>query len=357
MTTLVIGGGLSGLALAEMLEARGRDYLMIEARDHFGGRIMTEFHGAGYLDMGPAWFWPGQPRIVALIDRLGLQRFEQFTNGLLTFEDEQGRVERGRGFASMQGSWRLSGGMAALTQAIAEGLPENRKRLGAQVVQLCRTKQGVRATLSNGELLEADEVVLAMPPRIAAKITYIPALPDLTLSAMQSVPTWMAGQAKAVAVYETPFWRADGLSGDAMSCCGPMVEVHDASPARGGPFGLFGFIGVPPRERQDEQVLRKQLLAQLERLFGKKAAEPLKLYVKDWAIDPLTATPADHAPLYAHPTYTLPKAMQNLWNGKLHFAGTEVAPQFGGYLEGALEAAENVMEGLGMRTARDAYAN
>jgi monoamine oxidase len=56
MKTLIIGGGLSGLALARMLETAGEDYLLVEGRDGFGGRILTEHDNAGYFDMGPAWF-------------------------------------------------------------------------------------------------------------------------------------------------------------------------------------------------------------------------------------------------------------------------------------------------------------
>ena len=136
MTTLIIGGGLSGLALADMLQTAGQDYILAEARNRFGGRIMTEHYGAGYFDLGPAWFWPGQPRIAALINRLGLEKFDQFADGILTYEDERGTVERGRGFASMQGSSRLKGGLAALTQTLADRLPDARKRLNAQVVAL-----------------------------------------------------------------------------------------------------------------------------------------------------------------------------------------------------------------------------
>ena len=158
----------------------------------------------------------------------------------------------------------------------------------------------------------------------------------------------MAGQAKAVAVYDRPFWRDEGLSGDAMSRKGPMVEIHDASPATGGPYALFGFIGVPPNGRADQQVLRQHLKAQLIRLFGPKAAEPRQLYVKDWAFDLFTATDADKAALYAHPTYGLPQAMTGLWDDRLHFAGSEVAPAFGGYIEGALESAENVISTLSL---------
>lgn len=54
--------------------------------------------------MGPAWFWPSQPRIAALIAELGLTQFDQFSDGIMILEDERGQVQRGSGFASMQGS-------------------------------------------------------------------------------------------------------------------------------------------------------------------------------------------------------------------------------------------------------------
>jgi monoamine oxidase len=346
MKTLIIGGGLSGLALAESLETQGHDYLLVDARSRFGGRIQTRYQNGGYFDLGPAWFWPGQPRIAALIARLNLRKFDQFSDGALIYEDENGQIQRGQGISSMEGSWRLEGGMGALIDALADRLPAHRKQLDSAVKQLKMTENDCIAALSNGQLLSADQVVIALPPRVAAQINFAPALPSKALQAMQGIPTWMAGQAKTVAVYDTPFWRNEGLSGDAMSRRGPMVEIHDASPANGGPYALFGFIGIPADGRADEQNLRQHLLTQLLRLFGSQAADPIQLYVKDWAFDPYTATEVDKAPLYAHPSYGLPDAMANLWNGKLHFSGTEVAPAFGGYIEGALEAAENVLDTL-----------
>ena len=116
-----------------------------------------------------------------------------------------------------------------------------------------------------------------------------------------------------------------------------MVEMHDASPAQGGPYALFGFIGLPPQARSDLHALRHAITAQLTRLYGPQAATPLHLDIKDWAQDAQTATAADLAPLHAHPSYA---AMVGLWDGKVLFSGTETAPEFGGYLEGALEAAE-----------------
>lgn len=343
MKTLVVGGGLSGLALAEALQTRGDDYLLVEARSRFGGRIMTVQHGSAHFDMGPAWFWPGQPRMDALVTRLGLTRFAQYADGILTFEDERCQVQRERGHASMEGSWRVQGGLTALTDALADRLPAARKRLNMRVDALHQSADGVIAHVSGGETFQADRVVLALPPRVAGLLSFAPALPPQTLEQMRDIPTWMAGQAKAVAVYDTPFWRDAGLSGDAMSRTGPMVEIHDASPAQGGPYALFGFIGVPPDARGDVDLLSEQLRAQLGRLFGAPAAQPAQLFIKDWAFDPHTSTKDDLAPLYAHPAYALPDDMVNLWGGALMFAGTEVAPEFGGYLEGALEAAEAVL--------------
>lgn len=346
MTVLIVGGGLSGLALADALEREGRDYRLVEARARFGGRIKTETCSGGAFDMGPAWFWPGQPRIAALIEDLGLSSFQQYAKGELLFEGPDGQVERGRGFASMQGSLRVEGGLAALTTRLADRLPDQKAQLNAPVKTLSTTNDGVAATLENGDVIEAKQIVLALPPRIAATVQYAPQLPETTLDTMLNIPTWMAGHAKAVAVYDTPFWRDAGLSGDASSRHGPMVEIHDASPAQGGPYALFGFIGIPPQGRSDMPLLRQHVIAQLVRLFGDAAAAPQKLLIKDWAFDPLTATALDQAPLYAHPTYRLPQQLQGLWQNRLLFAGTEVASQFGGYLEGALEAAENALDAL-----------
>ncbi|WP_428671890.1 flavin monoamine oxidase family protein [Roseibium sp.] len=341
--TLIIGGGLAGLGLASRLAERKHPFLLVEARERLGGRILTETAHGGYFDLGPAWFWPGQPRIESLVSELGLTRFEQYASGQLTYEDELGNVQRGRGFASMQGSCRLVGGLGALVSALSGKLPPKSVLTSTRITQLRKLADGVRATTGDGRSIIAERVVLALPPRIAAKIAFSPALPGRATAAMNGIATWMAGQAKAVAVFERAFWREAGLSGDVMSRRGPMAEIHDASAEDGSFHALFGFIGVPPRARSEERSLRKALLSQLERLFGPAAAEPKELYLKDWAADALTATEPDLQPLFAHPQYGLPHALTNLWEDRVLLGGTEVATHFGGYLEGALEAAETVL--------------
>lgn len=341
--TLIIGAGLSGLSLAQMLADKGQDFHLLEARAHPGGRILTQGTNDAYFDMGPAWFWPGQPRIASLINHFNLQVFEQFSDGELCFEDERGLVQRGRGYASMQGSYRLEGGLSALTNALSAMLPKGRLTVSNRVTTLTRHDHHITAETDTELSVEADRIVLALPPRIAANIAFAPALDAQVIASMTAIPTWMAGQAKAMAVYDRPFWREAGLSGDAMSRHGPLVEIHDASTLAEDHHALFGFIGVPPQARSDHETLREQIIAQLVRLFGPQAGAVSAVHLKDWAFDPLTSTDLDLRPLYNHPSYGLPYALENLWEERLLFAGTEVAPEFGGYLEGALEAAENAL--------------
>ncbi len=353
---LIVGGGLAGLALARQLEAAGTTYRVIEARARLGGRIHGQVVASGdhsaAFDLGPAWFWPGQPRIAALVQTLGLERFDQYATGTLSYEDERGRVQRGQGY-SMEGSYRLAGGLSRLVDAIAERLPAGCIAREHRAIGIERSGGQMRTRVESQGQTEAttsDAVVLALPPRVAATtIDFGDTVSDAALQAMRRIPTWMAGHAKVVAVYERPFWREAGLSGDAASRAGPLAEIHDASPAVGGPYALFGFVGVSVAARRDREGLLAAVRAQLVRLFGAPASEPLELLLQDWAVEPETAIDLDHAPLRHHPTYGLPAQLRQLCDGKLVLGSTEVAREFGGYLEGALEAAELVAKALAKR--------
>ena len=338
--TLIIGGGLSGLALALRLAVARHDYFLIEARDRLGGRILSAQHGAGQFDLGPAWYWPGQPRMAELVRELDLHHFEQYSKGDLIFEDNYDRVQRLSGHAMMQGSFRIDGTMMQLVNGLSRLLRPSRVLTGAQVIALQKSDSGVGVTLADQRRFMAKRVVFALPPRLASGLIFEPDLSEEVRRSLGSVSTWMAGQSKAVAVYSEPFWRDSGASGDAISRIGPMAEIHDASPMNGGPYALFGFLGIPPSARQDVSVVREAIVAQLTRIFGPKAQAPLAVKIKDWARDAFTATDADQRPLAAHPRYCLPDTLKGVWNGRVLFAGTEVANQFGGYLEGALEAAD-----------------
>ena len=343
---IIIGGGLSGLALADHLQTAGVTYQLLEARSRLGGRIKAAQVGAAAFDLGPAWFWPGQPRMAHIVERFNLTVFDQYSNGTLCFEDENGAVHRGLGFSSMEGSYRLQGGIIALIDQLAANLDPQNIMLDATVTTV-RNKGRLEVQLESGNIITAKNVVLTLPPRVAAKLTFESALPAIATQAMQSIPTWMGGQAKFVAVYDSPFWREQGLSGDATSRHGPLVEIHDATDPKTGLGALFGFVGVPAgaRHGQDETI-KAAAVAQFGRLFGAQALSPKQVFYQDWADQQQTASNLDHAPLDTHPAYGLPHALSYLWNGHLQMGSTEMASQFGGFLEGALEVAEQLAQDL-----------
>ena len=120
---VIVGGGLCGLRLASLLQQAGREWQLLEARDRIGGRVLSPKEAGTAIDLGPAWFWPGQPRMAALAQDLGLQVFEQYATGMSRFEDAQGRIAQQSGFASMEGALRIASGMGAITDALTASLP------------------------------------------------------------------------------------------------------------------------------------------------------------------------------------------------------------------------------------------
>jgi monoamine oxidase len=156
----------------------------------------------------------------------------------------------------------------------------------------------------------------------------------------------MAGHAKVIAIYDRPFWRDAGLSGDGISHCGPLVEIHDAGEANHVHGALFGFAGVPAIMRQGNDFdLSALALVQLTQMYGPNAAKPIDILVQDWATETFTATEEDRVQNpQGHPAYGTPAALRALWHGSLLLGSSEMASGFGGYLEGALEAAELIAD-------------
>jgi monoamine oxidase len=351
----IAGAGLSGLALARALHQKNTSFLLAEARDRVGGRILSiESAGAKHAvtnaDMGPSWIWPGQPRIAALLDQLGIEVFEQYSSGLLVYEDESGQVRRDLDYSTMAGSLRVTDGLARLTRELATQLPADSLYLSHRVTGIRQQDQGYQIDLDHaaGRLqVQANKVVLAIPPRVVAeRIDFDPLLPAQVMQELEATPTWMAGHAKLFAHYPQPFWRDMGLSGDGISRRGPLMEIHDASPAGPGSGALFGFVGLPVGSpARESSRLIEDAVKQLERMFGQAAANPLDVIVKDWAEDIDTATPADYAAGH-HPQYGMPPAIAALAEQGLLFASTEMAQQFGGFVEGALEASQATLQQL-----------
>lgn len=345
---VIIGAGLSGLYAARLLQQAGADYVVLDAAPRTGGRILSlGADGArGSCDLGPSWFWPAyQPRMPALVRELGLRAFPQANTGALMWEESPTECIRYEGGAPDDGSMRIHGGTATLIEALAAEVPAERVLLGHRVTALRRTPQGVaveaRTDADTDVACDARVAICTLPPRLLAQgMAFDPPLPDPVRDDWTAVPTWMAGNAKFVAIYERAFWRDAGLSGEGRSRVGPLVEIHDASDEH-GLAALTAFIGTPPQARGDAgDQLRDAAIPQLARLFGDEALYPVACLIKDWAADPLVATAEDMQPLFAHPQYGRQAPLPGDWAGCLVLGGTESASTYGGYMEGALEAAE-----------------
>lgn len=345
--TLIIGGGLSGIYAAYLLSQQNESFMVLEARERLGGRILSPEHEGYFMDLGPSWFWPDiQPKMAFLVRVLGLEGYRQFEEGLGRFQGVNGSVRIISGYAMEPPSWRLSGGMMALVERLCRRIPGEAVRLGHPVCKIEKMPGGVLVHVGGLEeepraVFRARKVILALPPRLAAATVLFDPDPGHEMTqAMLRIGTWMSGQAKFFALYKEPFWRRRGLSGEAFSERGPLCEIHDASDNGRPPYGLTGFMGIPAVQRTNRQLVIEGTLSQLAAMFGQEAADPETFFYQDWANERFTATQFDQPPMYEHPLYQPPAGKSSLWDGTILFAGTETADHQGGYLEGALVAAE-----------------
>ncbi len=362
---VVVGAGLSGLVAANLLERLGLDAVLLEARERVGGRVLGQAAAGGQhrYDLGPAWVWPEvNHRLAAWLGALDLPLFEQQGPGAVLVELPSQAVRRhATGYTQQPPSMRVGGGTASLTDALRARLLRTPVLLGTRVHGLAagaaepggpdspiavEFEQGGQAGT-----LAASAVILALPPRLlASTLRWSPVLPAGLSQGWADAPTWMAGHAKLLAIYPSAFWRAAGLSGSAVSQAGPLAEVHDASAADGRQAALFGFVGLTAagRRRLGRQALVDAALTQLARLFGPAALTPQSVHLQDWADEAATATAADAQPDSVHPAL-LSTVLPAPWCDHVHLAGSEFAPDFPGYLEGAVQAAERAVGALQAR--------
>lgn len=339
---VIIGAGITGLSIALGLKDREIPFTLLEASQRTGGRI---FSPEGY-DLGPAWFWPGQQRIMGLLKRLNLTFYSQQDDGFGLHHTAAGLQRLPSGYIPM--SYRVEKGLAAVTSALTALIGEENIRFAHRVSKVeQRSVEQMAVTVNGGStVLDASHVIVALPPRLAEHtIVFKPTLPSGLSKEMREMPTWMAGSAKVLIRYDRAFWKSAELSGTAFSQAGPLSQIHEASLPNQNEAALFGFLGsVTEQVRNNTEELEAAVIRQLVTLFGESARHPLNIHIKDWRDDINVATPADAQPLYAHPRYGLSET--SLWTGKLMFSGTESVVEDGGLVEGALIAAERTLQAL-----------
>jgi monoamine oxidase len=232
---------------------------------------------------------------------------------------------------------RFHQGAQAISIRLAEALGE-RVALGAPA-SVVRHDQGGVVVEADGRTVAAERAILAIPPALAGRLSYRPALPGWRSQLTQRVP--MGSVVKVHALYDEPFWRQDGLSGLAVSDNGPVEVVYDNSPEGGSPGVLVGFIeGQHARAwgRRDPAERRAAILQCLVGFFGEAAGHPHELLERYWADEEYSG--GCFAGYFPPGVWTSYGRGLREPVGRLHWAGTETATVWNSYMDGAVRSGE-----------------
>jgi monoamine oxidase len=256
-------------------------------------------------------------------------------------ETTQGTFERN--FQTAEGAQqdRFIGGSQLISLRVAAELGSS-VVLNAPVRRIAQTGKGVTVTAKGGRV-SAKLAIVAIPPALAARIEYEPLLPALRDQLTQRTP--MGSYAKVDVVYSRPFWRDEGLTGQAVSVNGPVRVTFDSTPNEGSPGVLLGFIGgtdargwygLPPEQR------KQAVLDNFANYFGDKARSPVEYVENAWADerfsrgDPVAGLPPgvllDFGTALRAPA------------GRVHWAGTETSDFWTGYMDGAVRSGERAAQ-------------
>jgi monoamine oxidase len=245
---------------------------------------------------------------------------------------------------------RFHGGSQRLALLMAEELGADRLRLGAPVRRIDHGEASVTvhaADFCHPEgykshwrlVVTARRAIVAVPPTLAGRIAYDPPLPARRDQLTQRMPQGTV--IKTMAIYERPFWREEGFSGQATSDAGPARVVFDNSPPGGSPGVLLGFLegrlarqwgARPAAERRDA------VLAGHARLFGERAARPERFIERVWAEEEWTR--GCYGCLMTTGGWTEYGRALRAPIGPLHWAGAETATVWNGYMDGAVQSGE-----------------
>ena len=250
---------------------------------------------------------------------------------------------------------RIVGGSQLISLRMAEELGD-RVRLSSPVTSIRTEADGVAA----GEV-RARRAIVAIPPTLAGRIEYDPPLPGPRDQLTQRMP--MGSVIKTMAIYDEPFWREQGLSGQATSLPGPAQVIFDNTPFNGSPGVLLAFLeGRDARElgRSSAAERREAVTGGLARIFGPQAAKPSGYVEKDWSAEPYSR--GCYAGVLGPGAWTAYGTWLRDPIDRIHWAGTETATRWMGYFDGAVQsgkrAAAEVLstEGAALATSGGARA-
>lgn len=266
--------------------------------------------------------WGCEPDQVSMLHAV---RYVKAAGGIGPMLDVQGGAQQERFPAGTQ--------QIALRMADELG---DRVRLGAVVQRIERDTDGSLAVHSTAGVHTARAVVVAIPPAHRRAIAFEPALPE---EYSDLADNWPQGSlSKAYVAYDTPFWRADDRSGEALSDDGPVFITFDVSPGDDGPGILLGFTDARTFDPLTPEARRTRALNCFAGLYGDAALTPIDYVDFCWGSE--TFAPGG-------PTAAVPPGSWTAFgpwlrrpvNG-IFWAGTETADRWTGFLDGAVRSGQ-----------------
>ncbi len=232
---------------------------------------------------------------------------------------------------------RFAGGSAVLAERLAARLGDA-VRLAAPVSRIEVRGDAVTASTPAGQF-GARRIIVTAPPLLAGRIEYVPALPAWREQLTQRSP--MGSVIKCQVIYDDPFWRGEGLSGQATGDGEGARVVFDNSPPDGTPGILLAFLeGDEARRlgREPAEVRRQAVVGSLVRYFGPRAARPAGYLELDWQQERWSG--GCYGTLFGPNVWTRYGPALREPAGPIHWAGTETASVWAGYMDGAIRSGE-----------------
>jgi monoamine oxidase len=231
---------------------------------------------------------------------------------------------------------RIVGGAQRIALALADELGD--KVILGEPVRRIDHGDDVRVR-GDSLTVTARRAIIALSPALAGRFVYHPALPAQRDQLTQRVPN--GSVIKCMAIYDEPFWRAEALSGQVTSDRGPVKVVFDNSPPDGRPGVLLGFLeGNQARElsKWSEEDRRDCVLSCFARFFGPRAVRVRDYVEKIWADDEWTR--GCYGAFFPPNTWLAFGDALRAPIGPIHWAGTETAVRWMGYMDGAITAGQ-----------------
>jgi monoamine oxidase len=273
------------------------------------------------FELGCEAVWAAEPHDVSLLHVLF------YIHSAGSFDDLIGTSGGAQDSRFVGGSQRLALGMA--------------ERLGHEHIQLSRPVRRIEHDAGGvtADGVRARQAIVALPPALTPRIDFAPALPGFRDQLVQRMPQGTVW--KCMAVYDEPFWRADGLSGQATSDAGPVRVAFDNTPHGSERGVLLGFLeGDFARQagRLAPDERRAQILDSFGRFFGDRARTPVEYVEKSWAEEEWTR--GCYGCAMTTGAWTSFGEALRAPVGPIHWAGAEYATTWSGYMDGAVRSGE-----------------